>query len=42
MLGEISFAAPELSDQKMEIDSDYIRKQLADIIEDRDLSRYIL
>jgi ATP-dependent HslUV protease ATP-binding subunit HslU len=42
MLGEISFSAPELSDQKMEIDADYVRKQLADIIEDRDLSRYIL
>ncbi len=42
MLGEISFSAPELSDQKIKIDADYVRKQLADIIKDRDLSRYIL
>jgi len=42
MLGDISFTAPELPDQKIEIDADYVRKQLADIIKDRDLSRYIL
>ena len=42
LLSEISFSAPEIEDQKIEIDAEYIRKQLADIIEDRDLSRYIL
>jgi ATP-dependent HslUV protease ATP-binding subunit HslU len=42
LLGEISFSAPELVNQKIEIDAEYIRNQLADIIEDRDLSRYIL
>ena len=42
LLGEISFSAPEMVDQKVQIDAEYIREQLADIIEDRDLSRYIL
>ena len=42
MLNEISFSAPEMEDQKIAIDAEYVRKQLADIIEDRDLSRYIL
>ena len=42
MLSDISFSAPELAAQEMKIDAEYIRKQLADIIEDRDLSRYIL
>lgn len=42
LLGYISFSAPELAGQKIEIDADYVRKQLADIIKDRDLSRYIL
>ena len=42
MLGEISFSAPEMADRKIVIDAEYIRDQLADIIEDRDLSRYIL
>ncbi len=42
MLNEISFSAPEMDDQKIEIDAEYVREQLADIIEDRDLSRYIL
>ena len=42
MLSEISFSAPELADQKIKIDANYVREQLADIIKDRDLSRYIL
>ena len=42
MLNEISFSAPEMEDQKITIDVEYVRNQLADIIEDRDLSRYIL
>ena len=42
LLSEISFSAPEMDGQKIKIDADYVREQLADIIEDRDLSRYIL
>lgn len=42
MLSEISYSAPELTDEKIEINAKYIREQLADIIEDRNLSRYIL
>lgn len=42
LLSEISFSAPEIGNQTIEIDAAYVRKQLADIIEDRDLSRYIL
>ncbi len=42
MLGEISFSAPELEGDSITIDAKYVRKQLADIIKDRDLSRYIL
>lgn len=42
LLGEVSFTAPELKGQDIIVDSEYVKKQLADIIEDRDLSRYIL
>jgi ATP-dependent HslUV protease ATP-binding subunit HslU len=42
LLSDISFRAPELSGQVIKIDAEYVRKQLADIIENRDLSRYIL
>jgi ATP-dependent HslUV protease ATP-binding subunit HslU len=42
LLNEISFSAPELIGEKIKVDADYVRKQLSDIIEDRDLSRYIL
>ena len=39
---EISFMAPEMKDKKVLIDSNLVQKRLADIIEDEDLSRYIL
>ena len=42
MLGEISFSAPDMEGDSIEIDAKYVREQLADIVEDRDLSRYIL
>jgi ATP-dependent HslUV protease ATP-binding subunit HslU len=42
LLSEISFSAPEIEDQEIKIDAEYVKGQLADIIEDRDLSRYIL
>lgn len=42
LLGEISFLSPEMTESKITIDASYVKSQLADIIENRDLSRYIL
>jgi ATP-dependent HslUV protease ATP-binding subunit HslU len=42
VLDEISFEAPEKKGEHIKIDSDYVRKTLADIVKDQDLSRYIL
>jgi ATP-dependent HslUV protease ATP-binding subunit HslU len=42
LLEEISFAGPDLKKKNVRIDSAYVRKQLADIVKDQDLSRYIL
>ena len=42
VLEELSFEGPELKKKKVSIDAAYVRKQLADIVKDQDLSRYIL
>ena len=42
VLDEISFSAPDMKDKDVKIDGDYVRKMLADIVKDQDLSRYIL
>jgi ATP-dependent HslUV protease ATP-binding subunit HslU len=42
LLEEISFEGPDLKKKSVNIDADYVRKQLADIAQDQDLSRYIL
>ncbi len=42
LLEEISFAGPDLKKKNVKIDAAYVRKQLADIVKDQDLSRYIL
>jgi ATP-dependent HslUV protease ATP-binding subunit HslU len=42
LLDEISFDAPDLKGQTITIDVDYVRDKLIDIIEDEDLTRYIL
>ena len=42
LLEELSFDAPERSDKRVEIDAAYVRHVLSDIVEDEDLSRYIL
>jgi ATP-dependent HslUV protease ATP-binding subunit HslU len=42
VLDEISFEAPDLKKKNVKIDSAYVQKQLADIVKDQDLSRYIL
>jgi ATP-dependent HslUV protease ATP-binding subunit HslU len=42
LLEEISFAGPDLKKKAVRIDGEYVRQQLADIVKDQDLSRYIL
>ncbi|OHE23195.1 MAG: HslU--HslV peptidase ATPase subunit [Syntrophus sp. RIFOXYC2_FULL_54_9] len=42
LLDEISFDAPEMRGQEIVIDADYVAGQLDEIVEDEDLSRYIL
>ena len=42
LLDEISFEAPEMQGQEVVIDADYVAEQLDEIVEDEDLSRYIL
>ena len=42
LLDEISFDAPDLSGRSITIDADYVRRMLADIVRNEDLSRYIL
>ncbi len=42
LLDVVSFDAPELTDKKLAIDAAYVKKSLADVVKDQDLSRYIL
>ncbi|HYL10534.1 MAG TPA: ATP-dependent protease ATPase subunit HslU [Candidatus Acidoferrales bacterium] len=42
VLDEVSFEAPELKKKAVKIDAAYVTKQLADIVKNQDLSRYIL
>jgi ATP-dependent HslUV protease ATP-binding subunit HslU len=42
LLDEISFDAPELTGRSITIDAAYVRRMLADIVRNEDLSRYIL
>jgi ATP-dependent HslUV protease ATP-binding subunit HslU len=42
LLEEVSFQGPDLKKKTVRVDSPYVRKQLADIVKDQDLSRYIL
>ena len=42
LLEEISFEGPDLRKKNVKIDAAYVRKQLASIVKDQDLSRYIL
>jgi ATP-dependent HslUV protease ATP-binding subunit HslU len=42
LLEEISFEGPDLKKKTIRVDAAYVRKQLADIVKDQDLSRYIL
>lgn len=42
LLEDVSFEGPDLKKKTVKIDAAYVRKQLADIVKDQDLSRYIL
>jgi len=42
MLEQISFEGPDLKKKNVKIDAAYVRQQLAEIIKDQDLTRYIL
>ena len=42
ILANLSYEAPDRSGQKIVIDREYVREQLGDIVENRDLLRYIL
>jgi ATP-dependent HslUV protease ATP-binding subunit HslU len=42
VLDEISFEAPDLKKKNVKVDAVYVSKQLADIVKNQDLSRYIL
>ena len=42
LLDEYSFEGPDLVDKNVNIDSAYVHKQLAEIVKNEDLSRYIL
>ncbi len=42
LLEEVSFEAPDIAPQTINITAGYVREKLADILEDQDLSRFIL
>ena len=42
LLEEVSFEGPDLKKKTVRVDANYVRRQLAEIVKDQDLSRYIL
>lgn len=42
LLENLSFDAPEIDENEFKIDEDYVREQLSDVVQDEDLSKYIL
>lgn len=42
VLEQISFEGPDLKKKTVSIDANYVREQIAEIVKDQDLSRYIL
>jgi ATP-dependent HslUV protease ATP-binding subunit HslU len=42
LLDEVSFEAPDMDGMELAIDAEYVRRTLAGIVEDHDLSRYVL
>jgi ATP-dependent HslUV protease ATP-binding subunit HslU len=42
LLEEISYSAPDKSGESMTIDAEYVNNSLTELVQDEDLSRYIL
>ena len=42
LLEEVSFEAPDMDGVALKVDADYVDRALADVVKDRDLSRYVL
>ncbi|MFQ6131903.1 MAG: ATP-dependent protease ATPase subunit HslU [Armatimonadota bacterium] len=42
VLEDVSFEAPDMKEAKLVVDADFVRERLAEVLEDEDLSRYIL
>ncbi|HSF43620.1 MAG TPA: ATP-dependent protease ATPase subunit HslU [Thermoanaerobaculia bacterium] len=42
LLDEVSFDAPEMAGVSVKVDGEYVRRTLADIVQNQDLSRYVL
>ncbi len=42
LLEEVSFEAPDMAGQRLTVDKDYVEEKLADVVQDEDLTRYIL
>ena len=42
LLEDISFESPDIENKNIKIDASYVKEKLSNIVEDRDLSRYIL
>jgi ATP-dependent HslUV protease ATP-binding subunit HslU len=42
LLDEVSFEAPDMAGVGVKVDGEYVRRVLADIVKDQDLSRYVL
>jgi ATP-dependent HslUV protease ATP-binding subunit HslU len=42
LLDEVSFDAPEMAGAAVKVDAEYVRNALAGIVQDQDLSRYVL
>jgi ATP-dependent HslUV protease ATP-binding subunit HslU len=42
LLDEVSFEAPDMAERSVTVDEAYVDRMLADIVDDDDLSRYVL
>jgi ATP-dependent HslUV protease ATP-binding subunit HslU len=42
LLEEVSFAAPDMAGKELVVDADYVHARLSGVLQDQDLSRYIL
>ncbi len=42
LLEEVSFEAPDMNGVNLKVDAAYVNRALADVVKDRDLSRYVL